>query len=103
MTYEGNANTYIELSGHKQYLNILEILKEKTEYIRIVQISGTDHKNDKIIKAAKELMYILEHEKKVNRWAGTLSGAKDAECYEFIANEKFFDFLSGFESFYISS
>lgn len=100
MTYEGNANTYIELSGHKQYLNILEILKEKTEYIRIVQISGTDHKNDKIIKAAKELMYILEHEKKVNRWAGTLSGAKDAECYEFIANEKFFDFLSGFESFY---
>ncbi len=99
MCYEGNAKTYIELTGHKQYLAILENLREKTKYIQIVHVPGINHSEDKIISAAKELMYVLEHDKKVKRWAGTLSGDCH-EYYEFIANDKFFDFLEQFESFY---
>lgn len=90
----------IELSNHKQYLEILNKTSKLTSKIVIVQIDGPD-KEDEIVNTAFRIMP-LENKEIVNEWYGTIAeGSRGAIKYTFIKKHSFFEYLASFESFFI--
>ena len=96
----------VELKSHEQYLDILNRVKKRTVYVEIVQISGLSKKyikNDKVVQFANEHLRLIE-KCKVNEWLGTWSDPKGKKyLYSIYYNdETFWDFLSGFSSFFFA-
>lgn len=90
----------IDISDHKKYLDILNIIRKDTAKIVIVQIDGYN-KDDAIIETAQNMM-ILEKREIVSEWYGTIAErGRGAIKYTFIKNREFFGYLSTFESFFI--
>ncbi len=88
----------IEIHSHEEYLAILKVLMKDTKRIEILQIDGKDS-NDPVLKKAKQMMP-LEKEEAANEFHGSVYN--NAEKYSFVANKAFFDYLTSFESFFIS-
>ncbi len=90
----------IDISNHKQYLDILNTIRKDTDKIVIVQIDGYDE-DDAIVETAQNMM-ILEKKEIVSEWYGTIAErGRGAIKYTFIKNREFFGYLSTFVSFFI--
>lgn len=91
----------INLTSHEQYLDILKKLKSKTAYIVLVQIDGEDKNDLNLVKALKHMELIGK--KKVNEWLGTRTSGLRAVRYIFKSDERYFKYLSNFDSFFFNT
>ena len=94
-----NPLTEINIFDHETYIKILNAIRKDTKKIVIVQTVG-HNKNDPILETAEKMMQ-LEDRKTVSSWLGTETDRRNAEQYTFIKKRDFFDYLGGFESFFI--
>ncbi len=98
MEIRENRCVPIVLSAHEQYLNLLDQLREKTAYIMLVQISGSDG-GDPVVEQAESCMRRLERNT-VQEWPGTVTLGRGGEQYVYAADGAFFDYLKQFPSFF---
>lgn len=87
------------LESHRQYLEILNLVRKDTALIVLVQIDGVDE-GDPIVAAAKQMMQ-LEKQETVSRWLGTVAPGRGAARYVFRKHRSFFGYLASFESFFL--
>lgn len=92
---------HIYLTDHQQHLEILAKLRKLTRRIVIVQVDGEVKDDPLIVKALSMMELISKHQTKewfsTKRWGGT-----PAVEYVFQKKREFFDFLKGYEAFFIS-
>ncbi|MBQ8227802.1 MAG: hypothetical protein IJZ88_02190 [Clostridia bacterium] len=98
--YSTENCTRIYLFNHEQYLEVLNRIRKDTQKIIIIQIDGYEE-DDPIVNTAMEMM-ILEEKEKTSQWYGTLTSSDRGLQYTFLKKRNFFDYLSCFESFFIS-
>lgn len=90
----------INLFNHEQYIEVLNRIRKDTQKIIIVQINGYEE-DDPIVNTAREMM-VLEKKEKTSHWYGTRTRGDRGLQYTFLKKRSFFDYLSCFESFFIS-
>ena len=88
----------IQLTSHKQYLRLLDVLEKRTRTIEIVQICGEDL-DEPLIAAA---MPFLIKQERVNKWHGTKQGGRGSPKFTIRADKAFFSHLRKYESFFQS-
>lgn len=82
-----------KLNNHKDYINFLEKIKEKCEYIEIVVIDG--RKSNDLVNEFKEDILDI---KKVYEWWGTKTNKKN-NLYKIKCSEKIFIKLKTYDTF----
>ena len=87
------------IETHRQYLELLDLIRKDTAWIVLVQIDGADE-DDPIVETAKQMM-TLEKQETVDRWMGTIAPGRNAARYVFRKHRSFFGYLATFESFFL--
>ena len=87
LDYTGKLNT------HQEYLDILDKIEPKCQYIEIVITFG--NKSNDIVENFKD--DILES-RKVSEWWGTITKGKN-NLYKIKSSKKLFDYLKQYETF----
>ena len=82
-----------KLNNHKDYINFLEKIKEKCEYIEIVVIDG--RKSNDLVNEFKEDILDI---KKTSEWWGTKTNKKN-NLYKIKCSEKIFIKLKTYDTF----
>lgn len=92
---------HIDLTDHEQHVEILTKLRKLTHRIVIVQVDGEVKDDPLIVKALSMMELLFKHQ--TWEWFSTdRFGGKPAVEYVFRKKREFFDFLKGYEAFFIS-
>lgn len=81
-----------KLNSHIDYLKIIKLLEQKSEYIEYVLI---DEDNTEMIDKFKEFIVSVQSKRK---WWGTKS-AQSRKVYKIKVSKELFRYLQGFETF----
>lgn len=81
-----------KLNSHIDYLKIIKLLEEKSEYIEYVLV---DEDDTEMIDKFKEFIVSVQPERK---WWGTKS-SQSRKVYKIKASKELFRYLQGFETF----
>lgn len=82
-----------KLNNHKDYINALNYLEKKSQYIEYVLIF--DDEEDELLKKHKDLIISMERN---NKWWGTKSSRKSS-VYKIKCDKELFRYLRNFETF----
>ena len=81
-----------KLNSHEEYLKIIRLLEQKSEYIEYVLV---DENDTRFIDKFNDLIVSVQSE---NRWWGTKSEQK-SKVYKIKASKELFKYLRKFETF----
>lgn len=90
----------IYLTGHQQHIEILSRLRKPTRRIVIVQVDG-EVKDDPLIVNALSMMELIT-KRQTREWFSTKTFGTPGVEYVFQKKRKFFDFLTGYDAFFVS-
>ena len=81
-----------KLNSHADYLKMIKVLEQKSEYIEYVLVDADD---TRFIDKFKDLVVSVQHK---NEWWGTKS-SKKSSVYKIKASKEIFQYLQKFETF----
>lgn len=81
-----------KLNSRADYLNMIKLLKQKSEYIEYVLV---DEDDTRIIDRFKDLVVSIQPK---NKWWGTKS-SKKSKVYKLTVSKELFQYLQRFETF----